>query len=338
MRTIVQRTLFRLGTKIFVSVALAAPSLAAAGPAEAGSPENVRVSVRQSGGGGETGLLNGISGPAALFALEPAQGAQFKNIAGVRAAPGGGPQQGYVAGVGRLALSEGTTLRVNYIGNEYAGGKTDGVAGEARLTTRIDSVTLGLSETLNRGFEGQWTGYGNAQALNATDAWASWSALSKLSLGAGLRRTHRLDGEETAEVSVNQSFGLGGGWITNSTVTAIGESTGTASGALSYYGPIFGSFSLDAGLDYESGAGFHATAAHLGTQGPLGGKWWLYASASQPLAYAAPAQFDGGINGEIYGLATNAYAGIAMDGAAYLGVRLRMPLSPGPLRERWLGF
>jgi hypothetical protein len=333
-------TLFhRLGARIFFSLALAAPSLVAPpGSAQADPPGNVRVSVRQGGGGEESGLLNGIEGPAALFALKPAAGAQFKNIAGVRAAPYGGPQQGYVAGAGRLAIADGTTLRVNYIGDEYSGEATGGVAGEIRLSTRIDDMTLGLSETVNRGFEGPWTGYGDAQALNATDAWASWSVLSNLSLGGGVRRLHRLDGEETTELSLNQSLAIGAGTISHSTVTGVGETAGTPSGSLSYYRPIFGSYGLDAGLDYASGAGLQATAAHLGTQGPIAGKWSLYASASQPLAEPAPAQFDGGVNGEIYGLTTNAYAGVATDGTGYVGVRLRMPLSPGPRRDRWLGF
>jgi hypothetical protein len=335
--TVRPSTLF-LGARVFLSLALAAWGLALAGAARASATGNGNVIVRQGGGGEEAGLLKGIDGPAALFALTPAEGAQFKNIAGVRAAPDGGQQQGYLAGVGRLALTERTILRVNYIGDEYGGEAARGFAGEARLSTRISAFTLGISETVNRGFEGPWTGYGTTQALNATDAWASWGALSNLSLGSAVRRTHRLDGQETTELRFNQSLGVCGGWLTNSTTTGLDTAAGTASGSLYYSGPIFSSYGLNAGLDYESGAGLRATAAYLGAQGPITGKWWLYAGASQPLAYAAPTQFDGGINGEIFGLTTNAYAGVTTEGTGYVGVRLQVPLSPSPQRDRWLGF
>jgi hypothetical protein len=330
-------TLFR-ARRIFLPLAFAAlPFLASAGPAAAGSP-GVKVSVRQSGGGEDAGLLNGIDGPAALFALKPSEDAQLKNIAGVRAAPDGGAQRGYVAGIGRLQLDGATTLRVNYISDEYHGDAPGGLAGEARLSTKLDDVTLGLSETINHGFEGPWTGYGGTQALNATDAWASWSLFSNLSLGGGVRRTHRLDGEEATELSLDQSLGIAGGWLSNSTQAGLGALAGTASGSLSYSRTFFGSYGVYAGLDYQSGTTLQATSTYVGTSGPIGKDWSLYATASQSLATPAPAQFDGGVNGEIFGLTTVAYGGIATDGTGYVGVSLKVPLSPDPRRDRWLGF
>jgi hypothetical protein len=295
------------------------------------------MTVRQGGGGEDAGLLNGISGPAALFALSPTEAAQFRNIAGVRTAPSGGAQQGYLAGVGRLAISERTTLRVNYIGDAYDGTNPGGAAGEARLSTRISDFTLGLSETINHGFESAWTGYGKSQALNASDAWASWNVFSNFSVGSGLRRALRLDGTETTELNLSQSLGLGGGWISNSTQTGLDHDGGTT-GSLSYSNRIFGSYGLNAGIDYQSGTRFQATGAYVGTQGPISNKWSMYATASQPLSTPSPARFDGGITGDFHGLTTTAYGGVAMDGTGYIGVSLRVPLSPSPQRDRWLGF
>jgi hypothetical protein len=315
-----------------------ASALAGTVPADAGQPSNVKVSVRQGGGGEEAGLLNGIEGPAALFALRPTEGAQFKNIAGVRPSPASGAQQGYVAGMGRLQVADGTTLRVNYIGDEDANGATPGGAGEVRLSTRLDSVTLGLSETVNRGFEGPWTGYGAGAVANATDTWASWNIFSNLALGGGLRRGQRLGGEEVSELNLNQSLEIAGGWLSNSLTGSVGDLDGAAGGTLTYSRMLFDIATLEAGLDYQTGAGIQPSMAHMSASSPLGPKWSLYADATKPLLDASPARLDAGINGEVLGLTTDAYGGVATDGAGYVGVRMRVPLSATPRRERWLAF
>jgi hypothetical protein len=339
MTTSLPSTVFplRLG-KLVLAAAGSLAVLGGAYSALAGQPSNVKVSVRQGGGGEEAGLLNGIEGPAALFALRPTEAAQFKNIAGVRPSPSSGAQQGYVAGMGRLQVTDGTTLRVNYIGDEDANGATPGSAGEVRLATRLDSVTLGLSETLNRGFEGPWTGYGTGAVTNATDAWASWNVFSNVALGGGLRRGHRLGGEEVSELNLNQSLEIAGGWLSNSLTGSLTDLGGDAGGTLTYSRMLFDMATLEAGLDYQTGAGLHPNTAHLSAQSPLGPKWSLYADAAKPLADASPARLDAGVNGEMLGLTTDAYGGVATDGAGYVGLRVRVPLSATPRRERWVAF
>ena len=116
------------------------------------------------------------------------------------------------------------------------------------------------------------------------------------------------------------------------------QPSGAASGTLSFTRPLLGLTSFDAGVDYAAESGIQPTTAHLGAQGPLGDDWWLYASAIKPLSYVSPARLDGGVSGEVLGLNTNAYAGVGVDGAGYVGVRLTLPLSATPRRERWVGF
>jgi hypothetical protein len=303
-------------------------------PACAAQAANARATILQNGGGGDSGLLSGIDGPRSRVEVGDEE-AQFRSVTGVRSTPDEVGRRGYVAGVGSLPLGEETTLRLNYIGDEDQGGTTRGFAGEARLLTRIDSLKLGVSETINHDFESPWTGYGTGRAISTTDAWADWQAFSGLSLGGGVRHMRSVEGDDSAEIGLQQSLDLGFCTLSNSTVTGTEEAAGTATGTFAYSQPLVGTYSLNAGLDYSSNAGLHPTAARLGTEGRLSRTWSAYANANQLLVESAVTQFDGGVRGEVYGLTTDAYAGVDTGGAGFIGVRLRLPLSPDPHQ---LGF
>jgi opacity protein-like surface antigen len=292
--------------------------------------EQARLSIRQSGGGDQQGLLNKLKGPAALIDVDAGAGEKLRSIAGATDSPNGGKQRGYVAGTGGAPLL-GLDMTLNYAADELGG-----MAVEGRLSKKIGGVRLGISQTLNHDFESNWTGYGDRRAERITEGAADWSLLS-VPVRLAVRETTYADGQRDFDLRTVQTLQLGSGMVVHSTVTGMNDrGPGETAGNLIYYGPI-GSVQLTAELDYGLSRGFQPTSALVGLEKSIDDSWSLYAYAQQPLP-SGTGRVDFGAAREVGGFMAGAFGGAAADGSAYVGLRIWVPLSPGSRDHRWLGF
>jgi hypothetical protein len=132
-------------------------------------------------------------------------------------------------------------------------------------------------------------------------------------------------------------LGSGGGMIVHSTSTPIlGEETGRSSGNLLFYGPL-GPVQLSAGVDYGGAHGMRAGVLRTGVERTFENSWSLYAYGEKPLGEGV-ARFDAGAVRDLGGVTLSTFVGGSDDGAGYVGLRLKMPLSAAARQDRWLGF
>lgn len=293
-----------------------------------------KLTVRQSGGGKEPGLLRDMKGPAALLDVDLGERQEFRGIAGALDVPSAG-KRGYFAGTGRLQLLDATDLRLSYITDEHGG-----AAAETRLSRSFGDTRLTVSSTFNHGFESKYTGAGTKMADRMLEGWVQWNAFSEFPLGGGIRETTHADGSTTLDLRTLQMLPIKatGGSLMNVTSTAVkGDSENATSGTLMYYGPA-GPLYLSAEMDYGGPSeGFKPTEMRLGLEKSLVESWSLFAYASQPFD-AQPGRVDVGATREFGGFMTTASAGTSFDGGAYVGFRVWLPLSAAGQDDRWFGF
>ena len=305
------------------------PRLDIASPA----PLATKLSIRQNGANKEPGLLRDMKGPAALFDLDLGDHRAFRSIAGALDAPGA-HKRGYVAGSGIFQPLAATDLRLSYVADEHGG-----AAVESRLSRSIDDVRFSFSSTFNRGFESKYTGAGERNAERILEGGLQWNAFSQYPVGGAVRETTRADGSRGLDFRTLQMAPLGGtgGWIMNTTVTPLQQADPATSGTLMYYGPLGGLF-FTAEIDYGGpGKGLQPTEARFAVEKTLDDGWSLFASGSKPFS-TQPGRVDIGAVREIAGFMASASAGASFDGAAYVGMRLWLPLSDSGKDTKWGGF
>jgi len=287
-----------------------------------GLAANTKLSVRQGGGADQKGLLSKIKGPAAMLDFDRGALGKSEIIAG--AMDGSGQGRGYVAGTSQLALLPGTQLNFNYAGDERGG-----LAAETRLSQALGAIRLIWSDTLNRGFESDWTGSGATRASHMNEGWLHWSP-SATTYGIGFRETAHADGSRSTDLRTLEMTPLGGGTLIDSTVI---RRDGHTSGSLIYCGSL-NSFQLTGEIDSSD---LRPKMALLDIEKSIDQSWSLYLVAGQSLD-AKQGNIDVGASREIGGFNASFYGGATESGSAYVGLRFSLALSPAARQERWVGL
>jgi hypothetical protein len=208
---------------------------------------------------------------------------------------------------------------------------------ETRVSRKLGEVRLGFSQTLAHEFDSNWTGTGGQRADRISEGSAEASLFS-VPLRFAMRETGYADGQRGVDLRLTQTFMLGSDAMLSHTLThgVDGKGRGDNNGDLYFYRTL-GSVRASAEFTYAMAPAMTPTSAMIGLEKSLDRSWSLYAYGQQPLPTGA-AHLDIGAARDLWGFKAGLFGGGTVDGTAYVGLRLWVPLSPAPLDHRWLGF
>lgn len=285
----------------------------------------VKTNLREAGTGKESGLRKKMKGPGFMSSARY-NNHSFAFQSGAMKAKGRYRQ--YFYGGESADLGGGANSGAEFASDEFGNSAT-----ALRIAKKLGDTHLRFASLENRGFESEYTGFGQKTAKSFNEVGFDWDR-EWGQLGVGVRDVTRMSGMEERQLQTYQVIPIGSFYITHtSEMPSDGNSLSSTAGTLSLF-RYSGEVGYYVDVDYGDGTQLSPTALTLGLEVPSVGGWDLGIDAAQ--------MFDGSYTGiDLYlvrdsgGLKVGPTLGWDTFSGSYIFFRAWLPLSrTGPL-DRW---